>query len=70
MLVLVGDDLLDLGVLSLDPGVMLVAVSVKFSESAQAFLWMTMINKPTRGLVGGQQRNYQNTPSVLPRERP
>lgn len=42
-----GDHVLDLVKLSADPGIVLIAVGVEFSKSAEACFWFPMVDEPT-----------------------
>lgn len=44
------DTLLNLGELRLDPGVVLVTMSVEFGQAFQTFFGLVVINEPARGL--------------------
>lgn len=56
ILVLVRDTLLDLGVLGLNPGVMLVAMGMEFGQRAQTLLGSAVVDQPTRRLYICQYR--------------
>jgi hypothetical protein len=49
------DTLLNLGELRLDPGVVLITMSVEFGQGFQTFFGLVLINEPARGLsyIGG-----------------
>lgn len=47
MLMVVHESLLDLGVLGLDPWVLLVAMGMKLSKGSQALLRMAVVDEPT-----------------------
>jgi hypothetical protein len=48
--VLEGDTLLDLGILCLNPGVVLVSMSMELGQGLQTFFALAVINEPARGL--------------------
>lgn len=69
VLMLIGDTLLDLSILSLHPGVILVAVGMESSQGTQALIRAVVVNEPTGRLDYVSAKNSgRNTPDTYLRE--